>query len=425
MPKTFRTSQAAKAAAALTVGLLAVTGCRGGGGDDGDVQLSMTWWGSDVRHQNTEELIEIYEEQNPEVSIEVEYRDWDGYWDSLATQAAGRNLPDIIQMDGLYIREYAENGVLLDLSDMDHDQLHEGVRDGGATDDGVWGMSYGITVMALAANRDIFEEAGVDIPDDTSWDWDELDEVSAEISESTDAYGLTALNESAGLELWLRQHGLDMLTEDGQLGFEPEDAVGYFEKQLEMVESGGMPPAAQVVEDQAPGSVDQSLTGQGEAAMGMWWDTQLGPLAQEADANFEPLRMPSIDGDGQHELFFKPSMFFSGAAETDHPEEVKDFIDFMVNSEESAEINHTERGLPANPDSLDLIRDDLNEQETEIADFAEEVGEELGEPTPIPPEGTSSFPDYIYRYTQEVLFERQSPEEAAENMYAEMESAIS
>lgn len=417
-------SRGMKATAAVTIGLFAVTACGGGGGEDGDVELSMYWWGSDSRHQNTQELIDIYEEQNPGVTISPTYSDWSGYWDRLNTQAAGRDLPDVIQMDALYIREYGENGVLLDLADMEFDHLNEGVRDSGATESGVWGMPVGITVMALAANIELFEEAGLELPDDTSWDWDDLEEVAAELSANTEGYGLTALNESAGLELWLRQHGKAMLTEDGQLGFEPADAAAYFEKQLEMLESGGMPPASQIVEDQAPGSVDQSLTGQGEAAMGMWWDTQLGPLAEQAEVGFQPLRMPSIDGDGNHELFFKPSMFYSGAADTEHPEEVKDFIDFLVNSEESADINQTDRGLPANEDSFDRILPELNEQQTVIAEFADEVGDELGAPATIPPEGTSAFPSFIYRYTAEVLFEDLSPEQAAEQLYGEMENEL-
>src|SRR5690625_1309081 len=72
--------------------------------EDGEqIELRMAWWGSQTRHDYTLEAIEIYEEKNPQITIDPEFSGWDGYWEMLATQAAGGDLPDIIQMDMQYI----------------------------------------------------------------------------------------------------------------------------------------------------------------------------------------------------------------------------------------------------------------------------------------------------------------------------------
>ena len=65
---------------------------------------------------------------------------WNDYWPKLATQAAGGNLPDVIQMDYRYIFEYARRGQLadltpfvgsqIDLADFDPNQLESGKVDG-------------------------------------------------------------------------------------------------------------------------------------------------------------------------------------------------------------------------------------------------------------------------------------------------------
>lgn len=83
----------------------------------GDVKLRIAWWGEQSRNDYTLEVIELYEEQNPGVTIEPEYASWDDYWRKLAPQAAANELPDIIAMDLSYLSQYAENGQLANLSD--------------------------------------------------------------------------------------------------------------------------------------------------------------------------------------------------------------------------------------------------------------------------------------------------------------------
>ncbi|WP_277552658.1 ABC transporter substrate-binding protein [Kocuria oceani] len=422
-----RTGPLAKAVTALAVSALALTGC--GGGDsataDGDVELRFAWWGSDTRHQQTQKIIDAFEEENPGITVTGEYGDWSGYWDKLATQTASSDAPDVIQMEEKYIREYADNGALLDLSDVDVSEIDEGVVESGRTEEGLFGVATGVNIMALVANPALFEEAGVELPDDSTWTWQDYSDVAAQITENSDAYGASGPNEPAGFQIWLRQQGKEMTTPEGELGFEVADAAEYLELQKQLIEDGALPPASVLTEDQSPGP-DQSLTGTNGAAMGMWWTNQLSALNAASGNDLLPLRFPSTDGaEGGAQLFQKSAMFMSGSARTEHPEEVKKFIDFMVNSEEAGLLNLADRGLPANQSVREAVLPELDEADTMAAEFIEEVQPELGDPLPIPPLGFSSLQEILYRYELDVAFDRASPQEAAERMISEMESAIS
>ncbi len=63
---------------ALSVILLFLTAC-GQEEDDEKITLNMAWWGSQVRHDATVKVIELYEEKNPHVTIEYEFYDYEGY----------------------------------------------------------------------------------------------------------------------------------------------------------------------------------------------------------------------------------------------------------------------------------------------------------------------------------------------------------
>jgi multiple sugar transport system substrate-binding protein len=413
------------ATAALAVSVLGLTGCGGGAAaDSGDVELRFAWWGSDTRHTQTQEIIDAFEEQNPGITVVGEYGDFGGYWDKLATQTASNDSPDIIQMDEKYLREYADNGALMDLSGMDFADIEESIVESGRTEDGLFGIATGINAMAMMTNPDILEDAGVEMPDDTTWTWDDFADVSREVAENTDSYGFGSPNEPGSFQIWLRQNGKELTNADGSLGFEAADAAEYYGMLLDMMKDGALPQASVITEDQSPGP-DQSLTGKGEAAMGMWWSNQLAALNASSGAELVPLRFPSVAGSADEaHLFHKSAMYMSGSARTEHPEEVEAFIDFMVNSEEAGLINLADRGLPANSTVREAVIPELSEADALAAEYVQAIEPELGAAMPIPPLGFSALQEILYRYELDVLFERTTPEEAGERAIAEMETAI-
>ncbi|NDK32118.1 ABC transporter substrate-binding protein [Nesterenkonia haasae] len=415
--------------AVAATGALALSACGGGdpvsATEDDSVELRFSYWGGGLRVEQTDAIIEAFEAEYPHISVSSEYADFGGHWDQLATQTAGGDTPDIIQMDDKYLREYADRGVLLDLTDVDVSQFDEDSVDNGRTENGLFGITTGINSLALGANPDLFEEAGIAMPDDTTWTWDDFAELTVELNANLDgAYATNETNEPGGFQVWLRQEGKHLTTEQGELGFEEEDLAEYYTYWLDLLNDGGM-PAADTMSENRSADPEQQLIHTGRVALAPMWTSSLAGISESAGVDMELLRFPSKTGQAEDNgLWYKSSMFLSGAASTDHPEEVQLFIDYVVNDLDAALLGLTDRGLPSNQEAREAVLEAIDEQDLKSAEFIEEIEDELAGPEPVPALGFSEIQNLMLRYEDELYFERMGPDEAASSAMAEMELAI-
>lgn len=419
--------------AAAMVAAVGLTACGGdadggdtGGGDSGEeeVQLRFSFWGSDARVRNTEEIIEAFEEEHPNIQVEMEFSDFGGFWDQLNTQLAANDAPDIFQMDAPNIREYVDRGSLFDLSDVDLTHVPDDIIDSGTVEGGYYGLASGVTAPAIIANPRIFEEAGVELPDDTSWTWDDYSEIAQEITENLDGvYGSKGPDGLRMMQMWMRQNDSQLTTEEGELGFTQEEAQEYLEWQYELFQDGTYPPATVMVEDGAA-AADQDILSTGEAAMGMSLTNLLGGVADANGEDMVLLRLPSPSGTIDDAMQWYNTGMVSANADTEHPEEVVTFLDFFVNDIEAARINMADRGLSANTEIRPQLMEEMDDMNQASAEFLTEIEDELGPPEPVPASGQATLGDILERYQEELFFERLTPEEGAEQMYPEMESAV-
>src|SRR5699024_6044674 len=92
-------------------------------------------------------------------------------------------------MDEAYIDSYGTRGSLLDLetvSELDLSAMDEAVLDTGRLADGTLvGAPLGIGIFSVGVNTALLEQAGIELPDDTSWTWEELSELSQQDRKST------------------------------------------------------------------------------------------------------------------------------------------------------------------------------------------------------------------------------------------------
>ena len=79
--------------------------------DDSDtVTLRVAWWGANSRHQNTLKTIRAFEQAHPNIKVKAEYTGWDGFVSRLSTQIAGKNEPDVMQLDWSWIQVFSRSG---------------------------------------------------------------------------------------------------------------------------------------------------------------------------------------------------------------------------------------------------------------------------------------------------------------------------
>ncbi|MFC7405946.1 ABC transporter substrate-binding protein [Georgenia alba] len=424
------------AAAALTAATALLAACAqeppgagdDGGDDGGPVELRLAWWGNDLRNELTQEAIDAFEEEHPNITVVPEFVDWGGYWDRMATSAAGGDMPDVVQMDEKYLRTYADQGSLADLSTYDTlstDRIDPTVLPSGEVDGQLFGVVNAVNTFSVVANAGLLQQAGVEVPDDESWTWDELATMSQQVSDSGGgAVGLQYLGTGdSELQIWALQRGETLWTEDGQLGASRETLVSFWQYVLDLTESGAANPAATAQEQIASGQ-EASGTATNQAAFGVWWSNQYRALSASSGEELHLLRPPLSAAGGDRGTYNKPSMYWSVSAHSEHPEEAAMLVDFLVNSSEAGEILLAERGVPSNLDVREEITGSLDPEDQDVVSFLDEVSGEVGETPPLTPAGASDVEQLIQRLTFEVLFGEQTPEEAADAFLAEVDSMV-
>lgn len=405
-------------------------GGGGGGSDDGSASLRLAWWGNPTRDENTQNVVEAFKEVDDSITIALEPGEWSGYWDKLATQTAGGDTPDIIQMDEKYIAEYGGRGALLDLAEagLDTSNFAEGsVEVGEMPEKGLMAINAGLNAMVFLVNPAVFEEAGVELPDDTTWTWDDLIDIAVKISENTPdgTWGLSQIGPVQALfQVWVRQKGQDQY-KDGGPGFDAETATSLLEFALRIQESGAGPEASVSVED-ASQSLDQSLFATGKLAMTVAWSNQVVAHDAAVEGGVIVMRPPSMTGSAADaQLWYKASMYWSVAATTKNPEAALKVIDFLVNSPEAGKILSVERGVPANLSVREAVTPDLDEPNMMAVEFLEAIESELGEAPEITPQGGGEFENILKRAGEDVLFGNITAEEGGQRLVDELEAALS
>ncbi|MEU4654905.1 extracellular solute-binding protein [Streptomyces sp. NPDC023723] len=415
-------------ARSLMAGVLAVcvlTGCAVGrdtGADrlsNGDVMLRLDWWGSDERQRLTAEAVKLFERKYPRIDVELEYSDWTGYWDRLATMTAAGSPPDVIQMDQLYLSSYADRGALLDLDGskyLDRTRLSAKVLDTGRYKTTLYAVPSTVTVAGIAVNTTLLDKLGLDLPDTDDWTWDEYDAFAQEIARASggEIAGTMPLAGQAALEIYARQSGDQVFTADGRVGLSAKTLTAYWNRDARLIESKATLSTSQLA-DAAALPLDQSPLATGKTAMSLVFANQLAAYAEASGGNqFVMVDFPTAPGASAKSQYVKSSQYWSVSAQTQHPAEAALLVNFLTGDEKAAKVLGVERGLPAVPALRDVVRSALGREDREAADFVESVENgPLGPPPAITPTGASDFETALTRYGQEVMFGQRSAADAA------------
>ncbi|MBB5778856.1 hypothetical protein [Nonomuraea jabiensis] len=174
----------------------------------------------------------------------------------------------------------------------------------------------------------------------------------------------------------------------------------------------GVTPSPSVTIERAGGSLDQSGTAMNASVFATWWSTQLSSLTTASGARLKLLRLPGESQAKSPGAYFKSSMYWSISARSKHPAEAALFVDFLANSQEAADILLTDRGVPAK----------LTETDKAAAEYLDTA--KVGQAPRVTPNGASDLEAIIKRHTEEVLFDRETPEQAARSFITELQAEI-
>jgi multiple sugar transport system substrate-binding protein len=418
-------------AALLATAVLAVTAaCGSGGGEsaggaDGKIKLRFSYWGSDARQKMTEEAIKKFEAKNPTIDVEGEFSDFASYYETLSTKVAANDAPDVITIEIRGLREYADRGTLADLaSKVNTADIDAKVLTTGAIDSKQFAIPTGVNAFSLVVNPGLVESSKAKLPDDTKWTWDDYVDLASKVSSGSGGKvtGTQLSWNPAYLQIYAAQKG-EPFYSGNKLGMSPQTIKDWWAIMQNLIKTKGAPDAAKSSEIGAT-SIDQSLLATNTGAMGMWWSNQLGAVTKASGQNLNLLRMPKVAGATTSGMFLQPAMFYTASSKSEHAAEAAKFIDFMINDPEAGAIILSDRGLPASSKVLAAVKDKLPDADKKTLEFIDSVKSELADPPAAPPKGASAMEDILTRYSEEVMFGRMTPDDAAQKFITEANASI-
>ncbi|GAA3666210.1 ABC transporter substrate-binding protein [Microbacterium marinilacus] len=298
-----RTPFARRAAGALALGgavALTTTACGGGGPAESgayetapsDLSATITYGLWDQNQVPAlEESIAAFNEQYPDITVNLSVTPFSEYWTKLQTQASSDTLPDVFWMNGPNIQLYALGGKIepitgaVDAGDIDPAKYPESLVDLYTVDDVSYGVPKDFDTIGVWINTELFDRAGVEVPS-ADWTWEDFQDAAAEISEALADEG--SYGAAGGMDGQTTYYDTvfqagGAIVEDGASGYtEPATQAGL-QFWADLIASGGSPSMSQLTDT----SADQWFTS-GKLAMywgGSWFRPALVdvPFADSVD----------------------------------------------------------------------------------------------------------------------------------------------
>lgn len=416
------------AAAAGETTAAAAAGTEAAAPAGGDISLTMCWWGNQVRNERTQAALDKYAELNPGTTIEGQFSEWSDYWNKLATSAAGQAIPDLVQMDYMYLNQYANSGLLVDLKPyiesgaLDVSEISENTIASGSVDGGVYAIAAGINSPALLYNKTLTDELGIEIKDNMTMD--DFFAVSKEIYEKsgvkTDiAYGIA----NSWSEFFMRSYDIVPFGDKCMNGDETS-WIPFFEMYTKGLEEGWM-LQPDVFAEIALGSVEQTpmvynSTPETQSWCELYNSNQLAAMQNAAPEGMEIGITNWPAPDPKKSNYLKSSQFFSIGAHTKNVDEAVKVLDFLINSSDANNILLGERGVPAPADIAAEVAPQLSEIDQKVTAFINDVVTPNCSPiNPPQPDGASEVYDLLNRTVEKVCYGQLDATAAAAEFFTE------
>lgn len=348
-----RVRAGAGGAAALACALL--IGACGGGTDetangddqaDGGAQVTLKAVVVADEQGPFETAMKAFEAENPDIRIDASFAPTDQVQTALRARLAAGNAPDIHTVwpgngSSMAMAQLAQANLLADISGQGWiDSIPENFRQLLGTDGKTLMWAPGMAVIGAIYNKEVFKKAGVEVP--TTW---------AELQKACETFkskGITpiALGNQTPWVTQLINYAIapsiafgenpdlaqDML--DGNATFSDSGWRETFERYMSLEEAG-------FFNDNPNGTTVEQMYDQvasGEAAMLVSVSAVL-PMVEEAAkgrADIGLFPFPAADSEDELKIPAGVSAGFGVSASSKHPEEAKQFIEFL-GSEETAE----------------------------------------------------------------------------------------
>jgi len=317
-----------------------LTGCGGnnkssGNGNDKKVTIRFSLW--DPIDENAS-FIKAFEKKYPNINLELVNIPED-YSQKINSMLIGGTAPDVILTLEADLPRFAESGTIdpldsyIDKTDsFKMDDFVPAVDNLNSTSDKVYGLPWCYATQFLYYNKDMFDAAGVEYPNE-NWTWNDFEEAAKKLTikegEKTVQWGADAISFPG---IWYSMAGAagdDVYDENGKLalGDGLKKALEFQYKLTNVDKSSPEPSSGGEVAD---------LFAAGKAAMtrqGSWYIVSY----KDSEFNWDIAPLPK----DERSYVSLHTGFFTINSNSEHKEEAWKFIEFMMSDEGQSLISQT------------------------------------------------------------------------------------
>lgn len=339
----------------LAMLMMVVTACddssNEAGSNGGEEDITLEFWTMQLEPTFTdylEDLIDKYEEENPNVTI-----DWldvpasDLEEKVLADVSAG-NAPDVVNLNPAFGASLADLGATTNMDELvpdeEKEKYLEGAWEASQLDGETYAIPWYLTTEVNQNNAALYEEAGLDVEDPPET-YEEAAEYAKIIKEETGKYGFfPSMDLSLPLK-YMAKMDVELMNDDGTAAFNNEKGIEVIELFTELYEEKAIPAEA-LSGDQDEGA---DLYQSGEVAIGGF---SIESIKENApDIYDETVVSGALTGDSGNIDISVLNLVVPEPSE--HHEAAVDFALFVTNSENQINFAKETPVLPSIEKALD------------------------------------------------------------------------
>ncbi len=385
------------------------------------VEISLSWWGNDGRNEYTIEAVEQFEKLHPGIKVTCNYSEWTGYEARNNVQMVSDTESDVMQINYAWIEQYSPDGKgfydlnelddVIDLSAFTDYDLSFGMQDGCLN-----AIPIAMNTQTVFINKTVYDDYGLDTP--KTWD----DVFAAAKVMDGENYPLCMASKSAYFYIASyaeQMTGKQLMDIDGNLGFGVDEFRLMIDFYCRLVNEKVMPQVEYF---------DRLQIDSGKYAGFVAWLSDAETYGGQAVKNgFEmvisdyPVNDSSAPGDG---WYAKPATMYAISKNTDHPKESAMLLDFLLNSEEMAQLQGVEKGIPISKPARDYLQENDMLSGIQYDAFLKlsEYSENISIISPY--YENQDLVDLFGNACNDVLYEKSDPKTTAAKLYNDFKEVL-
>lgn len=329
------------------------------------VELRMSWWGGNSRHQSTLKAIAAFEQKYPDIKVKAEYTGWDGHLSRLTTQMASGTEPDVMQTNWPWLIIFSKNGEgyydlnklkeVLDLAQYAPGDLNSTTVKGKLN-----GLPISVNAPVFYYNDVTWKKAGLAYPKN----WDELFAAGKtfrnSLGENYYPYAMVDQDVILLLNAWMMQkYSKPMFDTSGKFTWNDaqwQEAFSFVKR----LSDDHVIPGPKTMSSYGKGNLYEMkpwITGEWGGTF-TWnisirmYINNMTPPAKLVLGDY--VMQPGASDSG---VYFKTAQMFSVSKSTRHPREAATLINFLLNDPQAVEALGLERGIPLSKTAEKILTD--------------------------------------------------------------------